>query len=68
MKKSKTNSMFKVRMVPPGSNKEIEKWLSVEDITNAGLFKREKEKKMEQDRKRNLKQLQKELYPCEMNS
>ena len=40
LKKSKTNSMFKVRMVPPGSNKEIEKWLSVEDITNAGLFKR----------------------------
>ena len=30
--------MFKVRMVPPGSNKEIGKWLSVEDITNAGLF------------------------------
>ena len=62
LKKSKTNSMFKVRMVPPGSNKEIEKWLSVEDITNAGLFKREKGKKVEQDRKRNLKQLRKKLY------
>ena len=62
LKESKTNSMFKVQMVPPGSNKEIEKWLSVEDITNAGLFKREKGKKMEQDRKRNLKQLQKKLY------
>ena len=62
LKKSKTNSMFKARMVPPGSNKEIEKWLLVEDITNAGLFKREKGKKMEQDRKRNLKQLRKKLY------
>ena len=54
--------MFEVQMVPPGLNKEIEKWLSVEDITNAGLFKREKGKKMEQDRKRNLKQLRKKLY------
>jgi len=25
LKRSKTNSMFKVRVVPPGSNKEIEK-------------------------------------------
>ena len=62
LNKNKRNFMFKVRMVPPGSNKEIEKWLSVEDITNAGLFKREKGKKMEQDRKRNLKQLRKKLY------
>ena len=62
LKKSKTNSMLKVRMVPPGSNKEIEKWLSVGDITNAGLFKREKGKEMEQERKRNLKQLRKKLY------
>ena len=53
--------MFEL-MVPPGSKKEIEKWLSVEDITNAGLFKREKGKKMEQDRKRNLKQLREKLY------
>jgi len=49
-------------MVPLGSNKEIEKWLSVEDITNAGLSKREKGKKMEQGGKRNLKQLRKKFY------
>ena len=49
-------------MVPPGSKKEIEKWLSVEDITNARLFKREKGKKMKQDRKRNQKELRKKLY------
>ena len=54
--------MFKVRVVPPGSNKEIETWLSVKDTTNAGLFKRVRGKKMEQERKRNLKQLQKKLY------
>lgn len=33
-----------------------------EDITNAGLFKRDKGKEMEQERKRNLKQLRKKLY------
>ena len=62
LKKIKTNSWFKVWMVPPGSKKEIEKWLSVEDITNARLFKREKGKKMKQDRKRNQKELRKKLY------
>ena len=36
--------------------------MAVEDITNAGLFKREKEKEMKQDRKRNQKELRKKLY------
>ena len=36
--------------------------MAVEDITNAGLFKREKEKAMKQDRKRNQKELRKKLY------
>lgn len=47
LKKSKINFMFKVWMVLLGLNKEIEKWLFVEDIINVGFFKREKGKKME---------------------
>ncbi|KAL9980474.1 hypothetical protein ACROYT_G009074 [Oculina patagonica] len=34
VKKGKTNAMYKVRIVPPKSEKEIEKWVSIEDIAN----------------------------------
>ena len=53
--------MYKVRIVPPTSEREIKKWVSVED-SGYLMSKAEKEKRAKQEKKRKLKQLREELY------
>ncbi|KAL9960366.1 hypothetical protein ACROYT_G033814 [Oculina patagonica] len=61
VKKGKTNAMYKVRIVPPKSEKEIEKWVSIEDIANL-QSETEKKKRVKQEKKRKLEELRKKLY------
>ena len=44
--------MYKVRIVPPTSERKIEKWVSVEDIGYL-MSKAEKEKRAKQEKKKN---------------
>ena len=53
--------MYKIDIHPPGADTNIEKWVSVENITDISE-KIANQKRQQEEKKRKLKRLRKELY------